>query len=70
MTEPDANALCHYCGKSTRTPCRNTRDMDPVDGFNNDPGCNKALSDLGGGERGYVYAPVPSQDLKDMSAQG
>lgn len=45
---------CRYCGRETEVPCRNTRDMDPVDGFNRDPGCNRALSDLGGGERRYV----------------
>lgn len=43
--------LCRYCGRDRSEPCRNTRDMDPEDGFNNDVDCHIALLELGGGER-------------------
>jgi hypothetical protein len=43
----------HCCRIGARTePCRNTRDMDPVDGNNHDPACHAALVAMGGGERG------------------
>ena len=45
---------CRYCGRHAVIPCRNTRDMDPVDGLNRDVTCNAVLMRLGGGERGFV----------------
>jgi len=57
---------CRYCGREAASVCMNTRDMDPIDGFNGDPMCNKALHDLGGGERGFQ---LPAED-KDTAHEG
>lgn len=55
---PQSKTACGHCGRMVWTPCRNTRDMDPVDGFNNDGGCHAALIRLGGGERGRTLIHV------------
>jgi len=51
----DTRTKCHYCGRLRGVVCMNTRDMDPIDGHNSDPVCNKTLSDLGGGERSFKF---------------
>ncbi len=64
--QPDARdeptRTCRFCGKIAPIVCMNTRDMDPIDGPNNNPRCNKALSDCGGGERGYVWKEPDPRD--------
>lgn len=47
---------CRYCARMRSMHCRSTRDMDPVDGCNDDPQCHAALVALGGGERGRTKA--------------
>lgn len=46
------NGWCKFCGRMRGVHCKNTRDMDPVDGSNHDPQCHEALVTYGGGERG------------------
>ena len=45
------NGWCRYCQRIRGHHCRNSRDMDPEDGFNFDPACHDALVKIGGGER-------------------
>lgn len=49
--EGSGKTQCKYCGRHSSSPCRNTRDMDPEDGFNPDTTCHVELARLGGGER-------------------
>lgn len=58
------NGWCRFCSRMGSNHCRNTRDMDPVDGFNFDPECHKALLVLGGGERGWVADDFKPRALK------
>lgn len=60
--------ICANCGRSVgKAACRNTRDMDPVDGGNSDPICHAALHRAGGGERGYLALDeMTPQQLKDL----
>jgi hypothetical protein len=53
--------LCRYCNRIVAAPCRNTRDMDPVDGLNNDGECRAVLIRLGGGERGHTDLGGPDE---------
>lgn len=48
-------SVCLYCKRAVDVPCRNCRDMHPD--VNSNLVCNKALSDRGGGETGYVFTP-------------
>ncbi len=51
---------CRWCKRIAVTVCKNTRDMDPEDGFNRDRVCHEILDGLGGGERGFrLPAPPP-----------
>lgn len=61
--------ICANCGRSSGRPaCRNTRDMDPVDGGNSDPICHAALHKAGGGERGHLALDeMTPQQLKDLA---
>ncbi len=47
----DEAKWCRHCCRIGMGQCKNTRDMDPVDGDNHDPACHAALVALGGGER-------------------
>lgn len=54
---------CDYCNRMVHVPCRNTRDMDPIDGGNTSVYCHSALVKLGGGERRLQIRREP-MDIK------